>query len=50
MILQGMQHVQDVFSKRKIPTEWIDRTVDEPDSISVDKIASENHNKGAICR
>ena len=41
MKLRWTQHAQDVFSKRKIPIEWIDKTVDNPDTICPDEIDSD---------
>lgn len=41
MKLEWTQHAQDVFSKRKIPIEWINRTVNDPDLICADKIDPE---------
>lgn len=41
MKLKWTQHAQDVFAKRKIPTVWIDRTVDDPDWACPDQINPE---------
>ena len=41
MKLKWTQHARDVLSKRKIPTKWIDRTVDNPDLTRFDKVDPE---------